>query len=83
MDPVAPLVDTPHLERAINRARWAGVVLVLGLSPLYPNLGLGWVVAFVALIAIAAGRGAADPPAEHRPCGGHSDRGHGHVRLLE
>ena len=67
MDPVAPLVDTPHLERAINRARWAGVALVLGLSPLYPNLGLGWVVAFVALIAIAA----VAVPRIHRPSIGH------------
>jgi len=54
MLPVRPLVDTPRLERAINRARWAGVALALALSPLYPNLGPGWVAAFVGLIAIAA-----------------------------
>ncbi|MDP9321098.1 MAG: EAL domain-containing protein [Chloroflexota bacterium] len=54
MEPVPPLVDASRLERAINRARWAGVALALGLSPLYPNLGPGWIAAFVALIAIAA-----------------------------
>ena len=54
MDSLAPLVDTPRLERAINRARWAGVALALGLSPLYANLGPTWIAAFVAIIAIAA-----------------------------
>jgi diguanylate cyclase (GGDEF)-like protein/PAS domain S-box-containing protein len=54
MTPVAPLVETSRLERAINRARWAGFALVLGLSPLYPNLGTGWVVTLLALIGVAA-----------------------------
>ena len=47
----APLIATGRLDREINLARWAGVALALGLSPLYPNLGLPWVVALVVLIA--------------------------------
>ena len=46
-----PLVAAPRLERAINLARWAGVALAVGLSPLYPHLGAAWVVGLVVLIA--------------------------------
>lgn len=46
-----PLVAAARLEHAINLARWAGVALAIGLSPLYPHLGVPWVVALVVLIA--------------------------------
>ncbi len=46
-----PLVAAPRLEHAVNLARWAGVALAVGLSPLYPHLGVPWVVALVVLIA--------------------------------
>ena len=49
-----PLVAAARLERAVSLARWAGVALVVGLSPLYPNLGIGWVIALVVLTAAAA-----------------------------
>jgi diguanylate cyclase (GGDEF)-like protein/PAS domain S-box-containing protein len=67
MERIEPLVDTERLERAINRARWAGAALVLGLSPVYPNLGRTWVFAFVALIAISA----IVVPRVRRPSVGH------------
>ncbi|HVR89322.1 MAG TPA: EAL domain-containing protein [Candidatus Limnocylindria bacterium] len=55
MRPLArPLVDRSQLERAINRARWAGAALALGLAPLFPNLGPVWVAGLVAVIAASA-----------------------------
>jgi diguanylate cyclase (GGDEF)-like protein/PAS domain S-box-containing protein len=67
MDPVEPLVDAQRLERAISRARWAGAALVLGLSPIYPNLGRAWVFVFVAFIVVAA----VAVPRIRRPSVGH------------
>ena len=49
-----PLMQVGQLERAINRARWVGVVLALSLSTFYANLGPWWVAGFVAYIAFAA-----------------------------
>lgn len=37
--------DEQRLERAINRARWAGAVVAFALGPLFPNLGAPFVVA--------------------------------------
>lgn len=54
MEQPAALIDTPRLERAINLARWAGVALALGLTPLYHHLGLPWVGALVLFIAATA-----------------------------
>ena len=50
----APLMQAGQLERAINRARWAGVVLAISLSTFYANLGPWWVAGFVAYIGLAA-----------------------------
>ncbi|GAC1456216.1 MAG: hypothetical protein NVSMB8_02590 [Candidatus Limnocylindrales bacterium] len=50
----SPLMQVGQLERAINRARWAGVVLAISLSTFYANLGPGWVAGFVIYIGLAA-----------------------------
>jgi diguanylate cyclase (GGDEF)-like protein/PAS domain S-box-containing protein len=47
----APLLASARLERAINLARWGGVALAIGLSPVYAHLGVPWVIGLVLLIA--------------------------------
>ena len=47
-----PELEQERLERAINRARFVGAALLLGLGPRVANIGLGWIVALAACVVI-------------------------------
>ncbi|HUG56468.1 MAG TPA: hypothetical protein VMJ92_05255, partial [Candidatus Limnocylindrales bacterium] len=49
---VPPLVEGPQLERALALARLTGAAMIVFLGPLFPNVGIGFVMAIAAVLLL-------------------------------